>query len=342
METKFFSVIIPVYNCERYVKECIESVCTQSYSNWELLLIDDGSTDKSGDICDEYTCDTRIQVIHTENCGAAAARILGIKLAKGQYVICGDADDYFDRDCLKVVKEAIDKTGSELIIFGWTELNTGKRFSLQLPENKLYNRKTILESVIRYTNHPLWNKAVLAERLRNADIGFKKRLSINVDYIQIIPILCQIKNGYTIGNSLYYYRIYDNSMSHRCKLEHIIDTDYISQYILNYLEKRQFVDGDMREAVFISYFHMINERLWKLLRNGKISKKECRKISRLPFFMRAKEYENLRNLRLDQYVLHKCIRHNWYFMIILIIKLKVRKMLYFIDTILFRKKNKGV
>ena len=96
MKIPFFSVIVPVYNCETYLRECIDSVINQTFSDWELILIDDGSSDASGEICDKYgALDERIVVIHKSNGGEFSARKAGIDAARGKYVIGLDGDDYF-------------------------------------------------------------------------------------------------------------------------------------------------------------------------------------------------------------------------------------------------------
>ena len=91
----FFSVIVPVYNVEKYLHRCVDSILAQSYSDFEVLLVDDGSMDKSGTICDDYALkDNRIRVFHQANAGVSAARNKGIDEAKGEYVVFVDSDDY--------------------------------------------------------------------------------------------------------------------------------------------------------------------------------------------------------------------------------------------------------
>lgn len=109
------SVIVPVYNVEKYLPACIESVINQTYSEWELLLVDDGSTDNSGKICDEYAQkDKRIKVFHKESGGVSSARNFGIDKAKGEYIAFLDADDYVDAD---LYEKALKSIGSNDMIF---------------------------------------------------------------------------------------------------------------------------------------------------------------------------------------------------------------------------------
>lgn len=100
------SVIIPIYNAELYLRRCMESVLNQSYTDWQLILVDDGSKDKSYEICKEYADrDNRIKLIHQQNAGAGAARNSGISAAVGDYIVFIDADDYIDREYFKLLSE---------------------------------------------------------------------------------------------------------------------------------------------------------------------------------------------------------------------------------------------
>ena len=96
-ENEMVSIIVPVYNVEKYISRCIESLVRQSYKNIEIVLVDDGSTDSSGNICEEYSrCDNRIQVIHKKNGGQGSARNVGLKHSKGEYISFLDSDDYYE------------------------------------------------------------------------------------------------------------------------------------------------------------------------------------------------------------------------------------------------------
>ncbi len=112
------SVIIPVYNVEKYLKECIDSVLCQTYENYEIILVDDGSTDMSGKICDEYAeKHDRITVIHKENGGLSDARNTGLSLAKGEYIYFLDSDDYIIPEAFKELVSVIEKENSNFVFF---------------------------------------------------------------------------------------------------------------------------------------------------------------------------------------------------------------------------------
>ena len=107
--TPTISVIVPVYNAEKYLPRCIESVLAQTFVDWEMLLIDDGSTDASGSICDEYAAkDERIRVFHKENGGVSSARNLGLDNAQGEWITFVDSDDYIEENYLKSFEGNLD------------------------------------------------------------------------------------------------------------------------------------------------------------------------------------------------------------------------------------------
>ena len=114
-----FSIIIPVYNLEKYLRECVDSILTQTFTDFELILVDDGTKDKSGIICDEYAKkDERVKVIHQENAGQAVARNTGTDIAQGEYIIYIDSDDYIcDSAFLSKLAEKT-KNQTEVILYG--------------------------------------------------------------------------------------------------------------------------------------------------------------------------------------------------------------------------------
>lgn len=111
------SIIIPIYNSEKFLNKCIDSVLVQSEKDFELLLIDDGSTDKSGSVCDEYAKkDNRIRVIHKTNAGTASARNDALDIAKGDYIAFCDNDDYISPYFYETLLNALKETGADVVV----------------------------------------------------------------------------------------------------------------------------------------------------------------------------------------------------------------------------------
>lgn len=120
MNSLLISIIIPIYNVERYLPKCLNSVICQTYSNLDIVLVDDGSSDKSGIICDEYAQkDSRIQVLHKKNEGVDKARFSGLNIANGDYVIFVDSDDWLcDNDILRKMVVKAEETRADYVEMG--------------------------------------------------------------------------------------------------------------------------------------------------------------------------------------------------------------------------------
>lgn len=116
MESELISIVVPVYKVEKYLNECVDSILHQTYSNFELILVDDGSPDKCGEICDNYACiDKRVIVIHKANGGLSDARNAGINIAKGKYLTFVDSDDYISNEYLSVLYQAASESDAEIV-----------------------------------------------------------------------------------------------------------------------------------------------------------------------------------------------------------------------------------
>lgn len=319
----FFSIITPVYNGEKFIKKCVESVINQTYEFWELILVDDGSTDTSGEICDSFCHDSRIKVIHQINMGAMSSRINGIARAKGVYELGLDVDDYLDKKCLERVKKAIDLSGSDMIVFGFRYVGVQKGYvRCSLAPGKEYSKKEILGEVIGQTNHALWNKAIRMDKLKQADYsGLNKKLSMNLDYAQIIPILCNVDTAYVIDDILYNYRVDNKSISHSCKVQHIYDTEYVTEYVIHVLKKYSLLDSQIYDMVILSYLKMIGPRLPKLFESRLISRKDCRKIHRLPIYIKSRKAERIKNFSRFDFMILKLFRYRQYWILKFMVKL---------------------
>ncbi|MED3662284.1 glycosyltransferase family 2 protein [Ureibacillus terrenus] len=145
-----FSIIIPVYNTEKHLHQCLESVINQSYSNIEVILVNDGSTDNSGVICEEISkIDNRVKVFHTKNRGVSSARNLGLSKATGDYVIFIDSDDWLEKNALESIFKVLQYRLYDLVIFGMVK-EIGNKIIPMYPfqESKSYISKKEIECVL--------------------------------------------------------------------------------------------------------------------------------------------------------------------------------------------------
>ena len=185
------SVIVPVYNVEKYLKRCINSIINQTHKDIEIILIDDGSTDSSGKICDEYSnTDTRIKAIHIQNSGAARARNVGLDIAKGEYISFIDSDDYILPDFLeKLLRLCIDNNAEiskcEVIDFEREDIKITKQSDIKI---NIYTSNEVLNTI--YTDSKLFNVAIMNKLYKRnifENLRFKEGI-INEDE----EILCKI------------------------------------------------------------------------------------------------------------------------------------------------------
>ncbi len=223
-----FSIIIPVYNVEDYLEQCIESVLLQSYQNWEMVLVDDGSKDYSSKICDNYSdMDSRINVIHKENGGLSSARNTGLRLAKGEYILFLDSDDYWnDSDALMNIAKLTHQK-PDFICFGYREYqdgigDNGKGITIQdeLPTNMgfdetmyhlLSNGFYVSSACCKATRREVIHNSKLffVEGITSEDIDWSARLLKKVNSVAVYP------------NSFYIYRQRTDSIVHTIKYENL-------------------------------------------------------------------------------------------------------------------------
>lgn len=186
MTNPLISIIVPVYNAEKYLRSCLDSVMTQSYTNWECILIDDGSPDESGNICDQYSeSDTRFIVIHKNNEGPAEARNQGLKSAKGDYITFVDSDDEMMPGTLMAYSEAVDKYGEvDVIKAGYIkfyEYSSNIRSFSCNQDCVVYNHSSAVQKLndISMYHGFLWNECIRSELTKG--VVFDKNVRWNED-----------------------------------------------------------------------------------------------------------------------------------------------------------------
>ena len=231
-----FSIVMPAYNAEKYIEEMIQSIVNQTYKDWHLVIIDDGSTDETSRICDKYIC-SQIEVHHLSNSGQVHARCEGIGMAQGEYTLVVDADDYLKPECLETINRITNVEQYDMVMFPYMCCNEklqeqGEIAALPNRVGKM-TQAEILKWIIDTCNHGLVNKAIKTDIIRESIREcIDRRVSVNGDYALIIPIICRIRNGYFVNETLYNYRIYNTSVSHNYSFSHVIDTDYVTDFVI--------------------------------------------------------------------------------------------------------------
>lgn len=206
MEGTLISIIVPVYNAEKYLDACVESIIRQTYTNWELILVDDGSKDESPEICDRWSkIDSRIKVIHQSNGGASAARNTGLAAAKGDYIGFVDADDLISENMYSVLVDALRNTEKKIVSCAYvrvfpsgetrTETDTAEARNLDVTQGL----KALLRGEITIS---VWSR--LFERSVFDSIRFPEGETYE-ELPMIIPMLIESSGIYHTGVPLYHY-----------------------------------------------------------------------------------------------------------------------------------------
>lgn len=211
-----FSIIIPVYNTAKYLRNCIENVLNQSYRDYEIILVDDGSTDGAEKICDEYAeKDARIKVIHKENGGISSARNKGIEVSKGDYLIFLDSDDYWgDNKALEKLKNIFQKEKLDIIVFELYSYVEGtssyclKENNLQyIDENKVYSGQEFLYCVLAGKENYEWFPWIYAYRKTLwEDLKFDQSINYFEDVEVIYKVILSAKKIAALKVPIYFYR----------------------------------------------------------------------------------------------------------------------------------------
>ena len=175
------SVIVPVYNVEKYLSQCADSILSQDYSDLEVIFIDDGSTDASGQICDQYAeKDSRVRVIHQKNGGAAAAKNAGLRMASGKYLSFVDSDDYLEPNVYGGLVGTLLDTGADVVQGSFREIYRNRAEEQQVSEETLEGYEYLLRFPKDFSCALLWNK--LYRRELFAGVFFEEGHKIDDEY----------------------------------------------------------------------------------------------------------------------------------------------------------------
>lgn len=200
------SIIVPVYNTEKYLSQCLESITNQSYKNIEIILINDGSTDRSGEICRIWSKkDSRIILIEQENQGQGNARNKGIKIASGKYLLFVDSDDYIDKTLVEDAYRYIEKMKAQICIFRWRSFDEVGMVEMPLPMKlKWVQRASEYRELLNQSFTLLWDKLYSTELLKKS--GYEMTNNVCEDLV-FVPFLLSQANGIcTLDKPLYNYR----------------------------------------------------------------------------------------------------------------------------------------
>ena len=238
------SIIVPVYNVEQYIHKCVDSILNQNFEDFELLLVDDGSPDNCGKICDEYAQkDERVRVIHKENGGVSSARNLGVDEAKGEYISFVDPDDWVDENIYIDTIRYMEKTNSDICCFDVCEVRTNKSFvRYKYDSNKLFDAyDALIEILIDVIDNSPCNKVY------KKSVWEGVRFPVGRRFEDVATIYKTFQNSDKVGymkKAFYYYLKREGSA-----IALSFDAQRRYENFLGYKERYEFAQLHSRESI---------------------------------------------------------------------------------------------
>ncbi len=236
-DNALISIIVPVYNVEKYLEYCINSIISQTYNNLEILLIDDGSTDQSSAMCDKWMgTDKRIKVIHKENGGLSDARNTGLKMAKGDYIAFIDSDDWIEKYYIEYLYRAVNETGAEISACEIRTVIDGQKTE-KLNNEVMSQVKCTTEEALTTVLKGNGFRAIACNKLYKADLLREEKFKVGIlheDEFFTYRIIGKAKTLSYVKNPLYNYRQREGSIMNTLSMRHL---DVLDAYLdrLNYL-----------------------------------------------------------------------------------------------------------
>lgn len=259
---ELISVIIPVYNVEKHIKQALDSVINQTYKNLEIIIVDDGSKDSSGNICDEYARnDSRIKVIHKENEGLSAARNEGLDIATGKYVMFIDSDDYFENNSCELLYNEIKERDADYVAGNYTHITyDGIKwekpvFDVTMYDNFKLSIKDYKKSFF-VMNSVVWNKIFKREFIEQYKLRFIPG-AIAEDAIFSTFCYVHTDKGYYINDVVYNYRQNQTNMS--------ISTNGTRKYFENINQSYKLIFNNFEETDNLGFYRFFYARIMPYL-----------------------------------------------------------------------------
>ena len=252
----FFTAAVCVYNTEKYLRECLDSVLNQNYENFELLLIDDGSTDSSGSICDEYAeKDSRVRVIHTENQGVFLARKTAFENARGDYFIVFDSDDTVGKEIFAVINEEIQKSRCDMVFFDFSKsFSDGTAVQEKLFDTKKIfdktNKRELWELLLSSRFNSLCCKCIKRSAFSyNFDADFYRGYSRGEDKFVAAHMISQLSTFSYLPISLYNYNIFASQLTKAYSYNNLRLTSFANAEIRSLIQADGCFDEKMEDLL---------------------------------------------------------------------------------------------
>lgn len=284
MRDLLYSVIVPIYNAENFLEECIRSVINQTYTRFEIILVNDGSSDSSASICSKYTIqDSRIKYYDCENRGVLTARQFGIEKSIGDYCLFIDADDYWDLNLLETVNNYLINDKYDLVIYRYRKFNS--KGTIINSEALFRDGEVLTENNIReFYNVLLKGKLnslcikAIKRNAFNAPIDDKyTKIKRSEDFLQSLYIALNVNSVIYIDKVMYNYRINELSATHSFDLDNLDGYELVRSATLNFMKEKNINANEDIEYLYLNSCKTVLKYIYRA-NNLNITKKESIEI----------------------------------------------------------------
>lgn len=300
MHTPIFSIIVPVYKTEAFLRQCVDSILNQTYSDFQVVLVDDGSPDGSGAICDEYArCDSRVTVIHKENGGLISARKAGLARCGGRYIVNVDSDDYIAPNHLKYFAEAIEAHNPDVVLCGAIRFSDHEQTPMQTkltvglyagPKLEEIRKHLICdENVEQRILYTVWSTAAKRVLYTRYQMAVPESVSRGEDLLVTAPLMSECSSVYVMDHCSYYYRNNPTSIMNTFRLNEVQQMKDLAAYLYVTLDGAyhgkidmyvathyfDFLDRAMLTMSYGEYRNLVRQTLDKEL-YGYLSRAKCK------------------------------------------------------------------
>jgi len=315
---ELISIIVPVYKVEKYIDKCINSILNQTYKKLEIILVDDGSPDNSGKICDSFAKqDNRIKVIHKENGGVSSARNKGLEVASGQWITFVDSDDWIENDFCELLLNNAITYNADIVLCGYNRVtlsgvdkirNTNK--IIEIDENEYLKNVLNPQTGFGFCHMKLYKHKCIK------NIEFKEGLPVGEDALFNEQISKKIKKAIFLEKSLYNYRINDDSVVRR------FDKNYTKKYLESMKITKEYIFENYKEnkEIIQNYYNFVAYHVLLVTVNYCYNKenkeknkvKLLKEICNIPEFKEGIIKSNYNNLSITRKITLFTIKHKLY------------------------------
>lgn len=289
------SVIVPVYNVEMYLSQCVKSILNQTFDNFEVILVDDGSKDSSGQLCDDFAVsDSRISVIHKENGGNTSARKAGLEKAVGKYVAYVDSDDWIDSEMFRIMVSAIQASQLDMVCCQYSVECENRTIPYVMNwESGIYREEKleqVKQNILCYKDRcdfgispSIWGKIFVRRKLLSYQMQVPEEIKMGEDVAVTVPYILCCDNIQILNESFYHYRMNNASITHTLKPnilhENLVLIDYLQRVIAPQWKMQ------LQSYTWMLLTMILSEETKMCTASG--LKEKVRAISQLPRFQQA-------------------------------------------------------